>query len=137
MARVSGYRDYGDYDTEEGGLMIGGSMKSQGEIEEKRLEIDSIRRREYEVIPTNLFKRGQLAGAQQVLWWILEKGMEPVRAILSDTEIALMKEEPTFPGLEPLVPIVEADDLPLCDCGMGDASMPELHADDCAVNARA
>jgi len=31
----------------------------------------------------------------------------------------------------------EAGDLPLCTCGMGDASMPELHADDCAVNARA
>jgi hypothetical protein len=24
-------------------------------------------------------------------------------------------------------------ELPPCDCGMGDASMPELHADDCAV----
>jgi hypothetical protein len=101
-------------------------MKSQQEIEEKRLEIDALRRREYEVIPDNLFKRGQLAGAQQVLWWLLGLGMEPVQAILSDAEIAQMKEEP-------ILPIVEID-LPPCDCGIGDGSIPELHADDCAIN---
>jgi hypothetical protein len=82
-------------------------MKTQQEIEKKRLEIDTLRRREFEIIPSNQFKRGQLAGAQQVLWWLVGLGMEPIRAILSDAEIALMKEEPTFPGLEPLEPIIE------------------------------
>jgi len=113
-------------------------MKSQKEIEKKCLEIDSIRRREALII-SDPFKRGQLAGAQQVLWWILEKGMEPVRAILSDAEIWLLREDLALPGLEPVEPIVAAEthDSPLCDCGMGDGSMPELHADNCAVNARA
>jgi hypothetical protein len=113
------------------GTIIGGKMskpKSREEIEEKRLEIDTIRHREFEVIPTDLFKRGQLAGAQQALWWVLGMGLEPVRAILSDAEILQMRRSPQFPGLEPVEPLVE------CDCGMGDASMPELHADDCAIN---
>lgn len=107
-------------------------MKSQEEVEAKRLEIDALRRREHEIIPDNLFKRGELAGAQQVLWWLMGIGMEPIRAILSDMEIEQMRETPTSLGLEPVEPI--ADDLPLCDCGMGDGSMPELHADDCAIN---
>jgi hypothetical protein len=29
-----------------------------------------------------------------------------------------------------------ADALPPCDCGMGDATMPEYHAECCAVNRR-
>jgi len=32
-------------------------------------------------------------------------------------------------------PPIPQSELPLCDCGMGDGSMPELHADDCAINA--
>jgi len=83
--------------------------KSQKEIEAKRLEIDNMRRREFEIIPDALFKRGQLAGAQQALWWVLGLAADPVRAILNDTEIALLKDEPTFPGIEPVGPLVEAE----------------------------
>lgn len=112
--------------------------KSQNEIEQKRLEIDAIRRREFEVIPGDPFKRGQLAGAQQALWWILGLGMDPVRAILNDEEIVSLKQSPQFPGIEPVGPLVEMEveeaDLPPCDCGMGDGSMPELHPDDCAIS---
>jgi len=83
--------------------------KNQEEIEEKRLQIDRIRRGELEIL-TDPFKRGQLAGAQQALWWILGIGMDPVKAILSDAEIALLEDEPTLPGLEPVEPIVETED---------------------------
>jgi len=83
--------------------------KSQKDIEEKRLEIDTIRRREFEVIPGDPFKRGQLAGVQQALWWALGLGMDPVRAILNDEEIVLLKQSPQFPGIEPVGPLVEME----------------------------
>lgn len=67
-----------------------GEPRSEKELMVKRLEIDGIRRREFEVVLDN-FRRGQLAGAQQALWWALGLGMDPVRVILNDAEIALLK----------------------------------------------
>jgi len=67
-------------------------MRSEKEVEEMRLEIDRIRRREREVI-SDPFKRGQLSGAQQVLWWLVGGGLDPVRAFLSDEEIWLLRSD--------------------------------------------
>ena len=62
-------------------------MKDKDEITKKRLEIDAIRRVEKEA-DLDPFTRGQLAGAQQALYWMLEVGMDPIRAILSDSQMA-------------------------------------------------
>lgn len=65
-------------------------MKSKDELQQKRAEIDAIRRVGHEA-GLGEFTRGQLAGAQQALWWTLGLGLEPVRAILSDEEVAALK----------------------------------------------
>lgn len=36
-------------------------------------------------------------------------------------------------GPLPAAGVPKVEDLPLCTCGMGDGSMPELHAPDCAI----
>lgn len=43
-------------------------------------------------------------------------------------------DEREFKTEQKLMQALHAEGKPLCDCGMGDASMPELHARDCAIN---
>lgn len=66
-------------------------MINQAEIEAKRREVDTIRSVEKQ-LPADYFTRGQLAGAQQALYWVLEIGMEPVRAILDDVQLEKLRE---------------------------------------------
>ena len=66
-------------------------MINHAEIEAKRREIDAIRSVEKN-LPVEHFTRGQLAGAQQALYWVLDIGMEPVRAILSDAQLKTLAE---------------------------------------------
>ena len=53
---------------------------------------------------------------------------------LADKVIRLRNEQFEKPARS--LTTVAPDALPPCDCGTGDASLPELHADDCAVNRR-
>ena len=60
---------------------------TQEAIVSKRAEIDAIRRVEID-LELDAFKRGQLSGAQQTLYWLTGDGLEPVRAFLTDEELA-------------------------------------------------
>ena len=65
-------------------------MRSEKEVTEKLHQVNKIRHVVEKDVIHDLFRRGQLSGAQQALAWILEEGMEPVRAILIDEELDLL-----------------------------------------------
>ena len=66
-------------------------MIEHAELEHKRRQIDAIRRLERDLPGMDAFRRGQLSGAQQTLYWATGQGMEPVRTILTDEQIAAVE----------------------------------------------
>lgn len=88
-------------------------MVTQDEINTKWSQINAARVVEQEC-GFDAFTCGQLAGAQQVLWWMYGCGMEPMRAILDDAQLEIIRG--------------------FCACGMGDGSLPELHDEYCPVH---
>ena len=69
---------------------------TQEAIESKLAEINAIRRVEYD-IRLSAFKRGQLSGAQQALYWQVGQGLDPIRAFLTDEELAQTQPGETPP----------------------------------------
>lgn len=70
------------------------------------------------------FQRGQMSGAQQTLAWLVRDAMEPIRAILTDEQLAQLDNTCYAPGcIEQATWLFrEADDDPirLCDNHIGE-----------------
>jgi hypothetical protein len=61
------------------------------QIMNKRREIDDLRQIERDLALSS-FQRGQLSGAQQVLWWLCGDGLEPIAAFLSPQDEAQARQ---------------------------------------------
>ena len=67
-------------------------MKTEKEIDDKRREIDALRRVENQISERpGGFQRGHLSGAQQALYWVLDLGAVPIRVSLTDEQIETMQ----------------------------------------------